>query len=75
MTEQILNFFVSNAYADTAVPASQGGPGMSLFVMFGIFFVFLYFTVFRPQSKRAKEQQNLLGLLAKGDEIITAGGM
>jgi len=29
----------------------------------------------RPQSKRAKEHRNLIGGLAKGDEVVTAGGI
>lgn len=76
MMEQILSFLVSNAYADTAAAAAnpQGG-GFSFIMMIVIFFAFLYFAIWRPQSKRAKEQQNLLGSLAKGDEVITAGGL
>ena len=35
----------------------------------------MYFAVWRPQSKRAKEQRNLLSSLAKGDEVITIGGI
>ena len=40
--------------------------------MFGVIF---YFMVFRPQSKRQKEQRNLLSSLSKGDEILTSGGL
>lgn len=78
MMEQVLNFFVSNAYADTAgsvASANPQGGGMSLLFMFVIFFAFIYFAVWRPQSKRAKEQQNLMSSLAKGDEIVTTGGL
>lgn len=74
MMEQVFSFFVSNAYADTAGASPQGG-GMSLVMMFAIFFVFAYFAIWRPQSKRAKEQQTLLSSLAKGDEVVTAGGV
>lgn len=76
--EQLLNFFVSNAYAESAGPFSgsgaQGG-GFSFVIMFAVFFLFIYFFIWRPQNKRAKEQQNLLDSLAKGDEVITAGGL
>jgi preprotein translocase subunit YajC len=48
---------------------------MPFFVMLIVFFLFIYFGVWRPQSKRAKEQQALLAQLAKGDEVMTAGGM
>src|SRR3990167_6705571 len=73
--EQIFNFFLTSAYADTqAAQASQGG-GLSFALMLAILFLFVYFAILRPQTKRAKEQQTLLGSLAKGDEVITAGGM
>lgn len=43
--------------------------------MLALFVVFMYFAVWRPQSKRAKEQRNLLNSLTKGDEVLTAGGI
>ena len=46
-----------------------------LIVMLGIFVFFMYFAMWRPQSKRAKEQRNLISSLAKGDEVVTAGGV
>jgi preprotein translocase subunit YajC len=77
MMEQLLSFFVSNAHADTVntMPAAQPGGGYSFVIMFVVFFLFIYFAIWRPQSKRAKEQQNLLNALAKGDEVIIAGGL
>jgi len=78
MIEQMLSLFVSNAYAVDPMgppPGAQQGGGMSILFMFGIFIVFMYFAVWRPQSKRAREQQNLLSSLAKGDEVVTTGGM
>src|SRR5258706_10975630 len=74
MMEQFLSFFVTNAYADTPAAVAQGG-GFSLIMMFAIFFLFAYFAIWRPQSKRAKEQQNLMSSLAKGDEVVTVGGV
>jgi hypothetical protein len=38
-------------------------------------FVVLYFLMIRPQMKRAKEHKALLEALAKGDEVITGGGI
>lgn len=71
---QLLDLIVPTVHAaETAAPAPQGG--MSFLVMFLIFFAFLYFAVWRPQNKRAREQQNLLNSLSKGDEIVTAGGI
>lgn len=40
-----------------------------------LMFVVLYFLMIRPQMKRQKEHRNLVAGLAKGDEVITAGGM
>ncbi len=71
----IINFFISPAYADTAAPAQQNSGGFSLMLMTGVFIIFMYFVVWRPQSKRAKEQRDLLSSLAKGDEVVTTGGI
>ena len=37
--------------------------------------VAFYFLLIRPQRTRAKTQQDLLGNLQRGDEIITVGGI
>ncbi|MGB0798168.1 MAG: preprotein translocase subunit YajC [Planktomarina sp.] len=34
-----------------------------------------YFLVFRPQSQKVKAHQNLVQSLAKGDEVVTQGGL
>lgn len=77
MLDNLLSFFVSNAYADTAMPATPapGGSMMSMFIMVGVFFVFMYFVSIRPQTKRAKEHRNLLNSLTKGDEVVTSSGI
>jgi len=38
-------------------------------------FVVLYFVMIRPQMKRQKEHKSMIDALAKGDEVIIAGGM
>ena len=40
-----------------------------------LMFVVLYFVMIRPQMKRAKEAKAMIDALAKGDEVVTAGGM
>ena len=51
---------------------TQCGPQiLMLAVMFGIF----YFLLIRPQQKRAKEHQDLLRALKKGDRVVTNGGI
>ncbi len=64
--------FISNAYAQSAA----GGPGgLMSFLPIVLMFVVLYFLMIRPQMKRQKEQKAMIDALAKGDEVITAGGI
>lgn len=53
----------------------QQGSGLEMLIILAVFGVIFYFMVFRPQSKRQKEQRNLLSSLSKGDEILTNGGL
>ena len=43
-----------------------------IFVIFGLIF---YFMIYRPQAKRNKEHKKLMSALAKGTEVLTAGGL
>lgn len=74
MITSLVDFIVTPAYADTSAAQPQG-TGLSMFIMFGVFILFMYFVIWRPQNKRAKEHRALLNSLAKGDEVVTAGGM
>jgi preprotein translocase subunit YajC len=47
------------------------GSLMPLVVLFAIF----YFLIIRPQQKQQKEHNAMLEALAKGDKIITTGGL
>jgi preprotein translocase subunit YajC len=69
----VLDLIISPAAAQAA-PAQQNNP-MSLLVMMVLFFAVFYFMAIRPQMKRAKEHRALLAGLAKGDEVIAAGGI
>ncbi len=72
-----MDFFISSAYAQAAAGTGAGpapNPLMSflpLIILFGIF----YFMLIRPQMKRAKEQRAMIAALAKGDEVLTNGGI
>jgi preprotein translocase subunit YajC len=48
---------------------------MEMLIMLGIFGLVFYFLIYRPQAKRVKEHKNLMSALAKGDEVLTAGGL
>jgi preprotein translocase subunit YajC len=68
---------ISDALAATgtaAAPHAQGSIWQMMWLPLLIILVF-YFLVFRPQSKRAKEQRNMLNKVSVGDEVMTAGGM
>lgn len=68
--------FISNAFAQTA-PAAGGDMGSSLISMLPLvlMFVVLYFIMIRPQMKKQKEHRTMIEALAKGDEVMTAGGL
>ncbi len=66
-----MNFFISAAYAQDA-PAPD--PSFQFVILFGFIAIF-YFIIWRPQSKRAKEHKELLAGIAKGDEVLTSGGL
>ncbi|MGY4830984.1 preprotein translocase subunit YajC [Sphaerotilaceae bacterium SBD11-9] len=70
--------FISEAFAQTAPAAAAaesplGGIGGMLPII--LMFVVLYFVMIRPQMKRQKEQKAMIDALAKGDEVVVAGGV
>jgi len=67
--------FISNAYAQAASAAA--GPESNLLGMLPLvlMFVVLYFVMIRPQMKRQKEHKSMIDALAKGDEVVTSGGL
>ena len=67
----MLDFFINNAWAAVA---PQAGGIMSMLPLFILFAVFWFFLI-RPQMKQAKEHRTMVKALAKGDEIVTNGGM
>ena len=40
-----------------------------------LMFVAMYFIMIRPQQKKMKEQRDMIAALAKGDEVVTIGGI
>jgi preprotein translocase subunit YajC len=69
--------FISSAFAQTAPAAAGGDMQSSLMGMLPLvlMFVVLYFVMIRPQMKKAKEHKAMVDSLAKGDEIVSAGGL
>ena len=54
--------------------AAGPDPMMNVFFIVAIVFVF-YFFMIRPQQKRYKEHKAMLEAIAKGDKIVTSGGI
>ncbi|MEY6430925.1 preprotein translocase subunit YajC [Thioalkalicoccus limnaeus] len=67
-----MNFFISDAWAQSA--AGTGDIMLSLLFPIGLIVV-LYFLMIRPQIKRQKEHSKMVANLAKGDEVVTLGGI
>jgi preprotein translocase subunit YajC len=71
--------FISEAFAQAAPAATassesfMGSLGSMLPLL--LMFVVLYFVMIRPQMKRQKEHKAMIDALAKGDEVVTGGGM
>ncbi|MGJ9420223.1 preprotein translocase subunit YajC [Massilia sp. CMS3.1] len=69
--------FISTAYAQTTTAAADPGlmGNLTTFAPLLIMFVVMYFLMIRPQQKRQKEMKSMMEALAKGDEVVTAGGI
>ena len=66
-----MSFFISDAMAQAAA-----GPGsLTSFLPMIALFVIFYFLLIRPQQKRQKDHRNMVAGLAKGDEVVTMGGV
>jgi preprotein translocase subunit YajC len=60
-----------------AQAADQQSPfgSFGLLIPAALFFVIFYFIVMRPQAKQARVHKDFLDRLAKGDEVVTTGGI
>ena len=71
--------FISSAFAQTAPAAATTGGGIESSLMsmlpLVLMFVVLYFVMIRPQMKKQKEHRAMIEAIAKGDEVVTAGGL
>jgi len=67
--------FISNAFAQTAGAATGGESSLLSMLPLVLMFVVLYFVMIRPQMKRQKEHKAMIEAVAKGDEVVTSGGL
>ena len=68
--------FISEAFAQATTGAAPGGDSLITSMLLPVLMiVVLYFIILRPQMKRQKEHKAMVEALAKGDEVVTAGGL
>lgn len=66
--------FITEAFAQTGGDSS----GMSMIVQFlpiVLIFVIMYFLILRPQRMKARQHQELVANLRRGDTVVTSGGL
>ncbi len=63
------------AQAQPAAPGAAGPNPLASFIPIILIFIIMYFVLFRPQMRRAKEQRTLVSALKTGDRVVTAAGI
>jgi preprotein translocase subunit YajC len=66
---------IAYAMGTGASPGGQGGGGFSALLPLLLMFAIFYFLLIRPQQKKAKQHREMINNLAKGDRVITSGGI
>ncbi len=51
------------------------GGAITQFLPLILIFAIMYFLLIRPQQKKVKEHQAMVGALRRGDKVVTQGGM
>ena len=68
--------FISPAYAQGGIGGIGGDGNMLMSLLpFILIFVIMYFLILRPQQKKAKQHQEMVKNLRRGDTVITSGGL
>ena len=66
---------IDMAFAQTGAAPGGGPSALVSFAPLVLVFVVFYFLLIRPQQKKAKVHQQMLGQLKKNDEVMTSGGI
>jgi preprotein translocase subunit YajC len=69
------SFVLSLLMAAPEGGSATGGAAFLQFVPFIAIIAIFYFLIIRPQNKKQKETQRMLGALKKGDRVVTIGGI
>ncbi|CAN5482749.1 hypothetical protein BH23BAC4_BH23BAC4_11590 [soil metagenome] len=57
------------------IAQADGGFNASFLLMMAAIFAVFYFFIIRPQKKREDTRKAMIGSVAKGDKIVTIGGV
>jgi preprotein translocase subunit YajC len=76
MADQTTTQVASPCGASSGEGGAQGGvQGLTGMIFpLAIFVLIFYFFIIRPQRKRQKQHDSLIGGIARGDQVITVGG-
>lgn len=74
---------LDQALGSSILLSQQGGPaggcgpggGLNFIIMMVAMFAIFYFLLIRPQQKKAKQHQEMLKAIKKGDRVVTNGGI
>jgi preprotein translocase subunit YajC len=69
-----MTHFLQTTAAAAAQPSGTTAFLVQMFPLLLIFVIF-YILLIRPQQKRAREHQQSISAIKKGDEVVTAGGI
>ncbi|MBD3345567.1 MAG: preprotein translocase subunit YajC [Chitinivibrionales bacterium] len=61
-------------FAQNEAPG-RGVGGANMIFMMVIMFGIIYFLMIRPEQKKQKNRQKMIGEMKKGDKVVTIGGV
>jgi preprotein translocase subunit YajC len=67
--------FTTNAFAQAATGAPGAGDFIGMIVPLVAIMGVFYFLMIRPQQRKAKEHQDLISQISRGDTVVTHGGL
>ena len=67
--------FISTAWAQAGGAGGGGDIFTSLLLPMVLIFAVFYFLLIRPQQKKVKAHQQMIGNLRRGDKVLTGGGL
>lgn len=66
---------ITPAFAQAAGAAPGGADIVMQMAPFGLILIIMYFLILRPQQKRAREHQDMIKNIRRGDTVVTQGGL